>query len=644
MMNKFSNIYKIIIYVLSISLLSYIIAIYITKNKDYEEKLLSKTNQIVELGSPPRGRILDRNGIVLVDNIAIKNIVYKYQKGFDIKSTVSLLAKYIYDDNTSDTDIITYYKAYYDADRLLTKEEKELISQRKKDKDKLLKEKILALKDTISPEERNLAKLYSMLTNGYLYESKIIVKDASEELIESILREDIPGIEIEVGYKRYYPFGNTLKDIFGSVGRITAEEKEAYLNKGYSLNDEVGNSYLEEYYEDYLKGTKAKYLVNEDYTLTQLSPEIRGNDLYLSIDINIQQNLEKIVEDNLALAKMMPNTNYLNDTYLILTKPNTSEIIALVGKRYLKDNTFNDINVGTITSSYTVGSVVKGATISVGYKYDLINPDEYILDGCIKLAYQPAKCSFKSLGYINAISALKYSSNYYQFLIALHAANQEYVPGMYFDATKEDFNKYRSMLASYGLGIKTGIDLPGEVTGQKGKKISGDLLLNLAIGQYDTYTPMQIMTYINTVANNGQRRSPSLVEYIKDRSGNIVFKNNHDTKETVDISPDSMALIKEGFKAVMEPEGTGAGFIDPKYNAAGKTGTSESFLDSDNDGVIDTETITLTIASYYPYDNPEYSFVILSPNASFVGASSDYIYVMPAKISREVTNYLDTIS
>lgn len=643
-MNKFIRVYKIIVFLLFSSLISYLIIMFVTKNKEYEYKLLSKTNQIVELGNPPRGRIFDRNGIVLVDNIAIKNIVYKYQKGFNIKEAAVKIAKYLYDDTATDNEIITYYKAYYDVNKLLNDEEIALISERKINEEKLINKKILALKDTISSEEKNLAKIYATMANGYLYEEKILVKDADAELIDNIIRENIPGIEIETGYKRYYPYGNLLKDVFGTVGKITSEDKDNYLNKGYTLNDEVGNSFLEEYYEDYLKGTKAKYLVNDDYSLTMISPEVKGNDLYLSIDINIQKNLEKIVEDNLELAKTMPNTNYLNDTYLILTNPNTSEIIAMVGKRYIKSSTFNDINVNTISSSYTVGSVVKGATISVGYKYDLINPDEYILDGCVKLAYQPAKCSFKSLGYINAISALKYSSNYYQFLIALHLAKEEYIPGMYLNVTEEEFNKYRSMLASYGLGTKTGIDLPKETSGQKGKIISGDLLLNLAIGQYDTYTPMQLMTYINTVASSGERKSPSLVSYIKDVKGSIIWQNKYETKEQVDISEEDMLLIKEGFKAVMEPGGTGAGFIDNKYKPAGKTGTSESFLDSDNDGVIDTETISLTIASYYPYDDPKYSLVILTPNASFKGASSDYIYVMPAKISREVTNYLDTIS
>ena len=643
-MNKFSNIYKIVVLGIFISLLSYMIIIYINRHNIYEQKLLLKTNKIVELGNPVRGRILDRNGNVLVDNIAIKNIVFKYQKGIDIKNSAEKISKYIFDDNASDNDIIIYYNDYYDTDELLTDEERRLIDERKIQKEDVINEKILALKDTLSAEEKSLAKIYSTMSKGFPYESKIIVKEADNKLVDEIIREDIPGISVETGYKRYYPYGNVLKDVFGTVGKITFEEKDKYLDKGYNLDDEVGNSFLEAYYEDYLKGTKAKYLVNEDYSLTEISPMVKGNDLYLSIDINIQKELENIVESNIALAKLMPNTNYLNDTYLILTNPNTSEIIALIGKRYLKDGMFNDINVSTITSSYTVGSVVKGATISVGYKYGLINPDEYILDGCIKLAYQPAKCSFKSLGYINAITALKYSSNYYQFLIALHLTGNEYIPGMFLDVTEKEFDIYRKMLSSYGLGIKTGIDLPGEAQGQKGQKISGDLLLNLAIGQYDTYTPMQIMTYINTIAMAGNRKAPSLVSYIKNANDKIIWQNKYEVKEKVDIDNNDIELIKRGFKAVMESGGTGWGYMDPKFNGAGKTGTSESFLDSDNDGVIDTETITLTIGSYYPYDNPKYSFLILSPNISFAGASSDYIYYMPAKISREITAYLDTLA
>ena len=112
MMNKFSNIYKIIVFIIFMALISYMIIIYIKQKDEYEQKLLDKTNQIVELGTPPRGRIFDRNGIVLVDNIAIKNIVFKYQKGINTKEVAQKLAKYIFNDNLLDNDLITYYEAF----------------------------------------------------------------------------------------------------------------------------------------------------------------------------------------------------------------------------------------------------------------------------------------------------------------------------------------------------------------------------------------------------------------------------------------------------------------------------------------------------------------------------------------------------
>ena len=242
-MNKFSNIYKIVVLGIFISLLSYMIIIYINRHNIYEQKLLLKTNKIVELGNPVRGRILDRNGNVLVDNIAIKNIVFKYQKGIDIKNSAEKISKYIFDDNASDNDIIIYYNDYYDTDELLTDEERRLIDERKIQKEDVINEKILALKDTLSAEEKSLAKIYSTMSKGFPYESKIIVKEADNKLVDEIIREDIPGISVETGYKRYYPYGNVLKDVFGTVGKITFEEKDKYLDKGYNLDDEVGNSF-----------------------------------------------------------------------------------------------------------------------------------------------------------------------------------------------------------------------------------------------------------------------------------------------------------------------------------------------------------------------------------------------------------------
>lgn len=182
----------------------------------------------------------------------------------------SSLTRIFPDTDPSDEQIILWYKAYHDASKLFSKNEQELFRQRKitsKEKEKIINEKILSLKESFNNDELNLAKMYGLLTSGYQYEDKIIYKDASPEIINKIIDNNIPGISIETSFKRYYPYGNTLKDILGSTGNITKENKENYLAMGYNLNDEVGVSYLEKEYDSYLRGTKAEYLVNPDNSL-----------------------------------------------------------------------------------------------------------------------------------------------------------------------------------------------------------------------------------------------------------------------------------------------------------------------------------------------------------------------------------------
>ena len=306
------------------------------------------------------------------------------------------------------------------------------------------------------------------------------------------------------------------------------------------------------------------------------------------------------------------------------------------GQRFLNDETFTDISLNNINSAFTMGSVVKGATISVGYKYNLIEKGKKILDGCVKLKNKTEKCSFKELGYLDDVSALKMSSNYYQFLIAISLLGKRYTPNMDLNATEKEFNIYRDMLSSYGLGVITGIDLPNEKPGLKGNIISDDLLLNLAIGQYDTYTPIELFNYINTLAMKGSRISPSLVSTIKN-NGIIIYKNNHEVVDNVQITNDDFNQIHKGFYEVMN-NGTGLGFMNRNLSPAGKTGTSESFIDTNNDGKIDTKTLTLTMAGFFPYDDPKVSLIVVCPNTSHNnGKNKDYIYYLTSKISRRIT-------
>ena len=613
--------------------------------EEYQEKLLAKTEVYISGSSAPRGRILDTNGNVLVDNIGVKTIYYNKIKGINIEDEIEI-AKKLADILTIDPAGTKALKDYWlvtnsNGESLITEEEYKLLEERKltnNDITDLKYERITEeMLNSFSDIEKKAAHIYSLMNDGYVYSKKEILKDVSESEYAKVIESNIPGITGELSWERIYLYGDTLKNIFGSIGLIPEERKEEYLSSGYELTDTVGLSYLEYEYEEYLKGTKAEYLVNSDNTLTLVSEEKRGNDLVLSIDINLQLKVEEIIKDKIILGDKYPNTDYYKDSYALVSDPNNGSILAIAGIRRNDDGLWSDISLNTINKSFTIGSAVKGATIAVGYKYGLIEMDKYITDSCVKLYLVPEKCSFKSLGRINDLTALAYSSNYYQYLIAIGLTGNTYKPNIKLNATEEHFNIYRNMLASFGLGVKTEIDLPGEQTGIIGKTIADDLLLNLAIGQYDTYTPVEVLQYINSLAT-GKRTALSLMKEIKSND-DVILSNESTVLNEIELEQVYLDRIREGLKLVLS-EGTGRIYVDKSINAAGKTGTSESFYDSNSDGTVDVATITSTFAGYFPSDNPKFSVVVITPNISHNNGSNDTMYYGASKITKDITNYL----
>jgi penicillin-binding protein transpeptidase len=617
----------------------------ILKNKEYYTKLLNEKTNIYVYGiSAPRGRILDCNGKVLVDNIGIKTIYYNKIKGIT-KSKELEIAGLLANILSVDEATIDELKEYYlinnnDGKYLITDEEYKLFEERKITKEEINIKKRARITDDMlnySSKEKTQAHIYSLMNKGYIYSKKKIASNLTEEEYAKIIESKIPGITGELSWDRIYLYGDTLKNIFGRIGSITKETKEYYLTKDYELTDTVGISYLENVYEDYLRGKKAKYKVGSDYTLTLLEEEQKGNDLILSIDIDMQIKTEEILKDKLILAKKYGNTEYYKDSYALVSDPLTGSIKAISGIRLNDDNTFSDISLNNINKSYTIGSAVKGATIAVGYKYKLIEPGKYINDSCVKLLFVPQKCSFKKLGKVNDLTALSNSSNYYQYMIAIKLTGNTYTPNMKLNATKEHFKKYREMLSSFGLGVKTGIDLPNEQTGIMGKTIADDLLLNLSIGQYDTYTPIEVLQYINSVAT-GKRIKLSLMQEIKNGEETLL-ENKSEVLNNVDLDKESLDRIKEGMKLVLS-EGTGKFYVPQGLNFAGKTGTSESFLDTNNDEIVDTATISSTFTGFYPADNPKFSIVVITPNVSHKNGKTDAFYFGASKITKELVTFL----
>ena len=619
---------------------------FIYSNSDYYKDILEKKTLIYVNGSSaPRGKILDTNGKVLVDNIGVKTIYYNKLKEIDKNEEIEISYK-LANILTINEGTIEVLKEFWlvlnnNGKELITDEEYELLNERKLTNDDLESKKRERITDEMLENfnyiDKKAANIYDLMNDGYNYSKKEILRNVAEEEYAKVIESNIPGITGELSWERKYLYEDTLKNILGRVGSIPKELKDEYLNNGYELTDLVGLSYLEYQYEEYLKGTKAKYLVNNDNTLTMVEEEKRGNDLVLSIDIDIQLKVEEILKDKILLGKKYPNTDYYKDSYALVSNPNTGNIIAIAGIRHNSDDSWSDISLNNINKSFTVGSVVKAATIAVGYDNNLIEMGKYLNDGCVKLYLVPQKCSFKKLGKINDLTALAMSSNYYQYLIAIGITRNTYKPNIKLNANETHFQIYRDMLASFGLGVQTGIDLPNESIGIIGSTIADDLLLNLAIGQYDTYTPVEVLQYINSVAT-GNRISLSLMKEIKDND-DIILKNEVNVLNKVALDDVYLNRIREGLKLVLS-EGTGKIYVNKEINAAGKTGTSESFYDSDNDGAVDVSTISSTFAGYFPADNPEYSVVVITPNISHNNGSNDTMYYGASKITKDITNYL----
>ena len=632
----------------------------ILKNSEYNDKLAMATEKTIESTSAPRGRIYDRNHKLLVDNEGIKTIYYKKQNGITTKEEIELAYEV---SNNIDIDYSKiddnklkdfYYKSHYkECRKKITDEEWDLYNKRKlndKDIDKLIYERLDDEISEYTDSDKKAAYIYYLMNKGYSYAEKVIknsdVTDAEYAYISENI-DNLKGFNTKLDWERVYLYGDTFKSILGNVSSntqgIPSELSEEYLKRGYTLDDRVGISYLEYQYEDYLRGTKAKYRLLSDNSYELVSEGKRGNDIVLTIDIELQKYLEEVLSNEVLNAKGEPGTQYYNRSLAIVSDPNTGEILAMAGKQaVLKDGYYQivDYTPGIVTLPVTPGSVVKGASMMVGYKYGAIDIGTVLNDECIKIKDTPLKCSWQTMGPIDDVYALQNSSNVYQYKIAIKVGNgsYEYNQGLVLDESA--FDKYREMYAEFGLGEKTGIDLPVESLGFMGKSRLPGHLLDFSIGQYDTYTPIQLSQYINTIANNGVRLKPYLLKEVYkpsdsgDTFGSLIYKANVTELGKLSVEKKYIDRVREGFSAVVT-KGLGYGYMGNYTNSAGKTGTSQSFIDTDGDGKVDTETITSSFVGYSPSDNPKMSIVVVSPDISVPDSTT---YGVTRNISAQIVN------
>lgn len=645
-MEKRINLFKYILYGLFIIVSFRLFYLQIINHDYYVEILNNKTVEKISIQTP-RGRIYDRNNNLIVSNKLVMNVIYKNNNKLTELEEIDLaykISEYLELDYFKLTK--SYLKDFYvltherEIDKRLSKKvfddyQNYLINST--ELYRLKKEKVsdddLKIYDD---NDKKAIYLYYLMNNGYNYEDKIIKENCSIEefLFFSENNDNLSGFNTKYTYDREYIYGDTLKSVIGSVGSIPNENINYYLNKGYNISNKVGLSGLEFVYDEYLKGIDEVYnLTNEKMYL--INDGVAGSDLKLTIDINLQKYVDDVLEQEIVKAKKHYSTKNYNHSYVVISDT-YGAILTMSGKEYYKGDII-DRSIGTISDTMTVGSVIKGASMLIGYDTNTIKIGEVLKDECLKIRNTPKKCSIQTMGNINDIVALQRSSNVYQFKIAIELAGGKYRYNEPLRINNEAFEIYREYFSRFGLGVNTGIELSNESRGYKGSNTLPGLLLDFSIGQYDTYTTMQLNQYISTIARNGKRYGMHLLSDVLSNN-QIIYHYNPVILNDINISQKYIERVNLGLRKVIT-NGTGYGYVNNKLKAAGKTGTSESFMDTNGDNIVDKETISTSFVMFYPYNEPKISISMTSPNIS---SYSSYTYPLNKSVIRRLTDKINS--
>ena len=511
--------------------------------------------------------------------------------------------------------------------------------------------KVTADEINLNEEQLKIATIFKRMNSAYELNTVYIKNSGVTDQELAVVAErasELPGVSTGTDWTREYNAASSLKSILGSVTTekqgLPADEAEKYLAKGYSRNDRVGQSYLEKQYEDVLQGTKTQYEVSLDNegnvsNQKEIFSGEKGSNLMLSMNAEFQSKVEEILKRNYQTLINNGKAQYSPGAYAVAMNPQTGEVLAMTGfshEQGSKEITENAL--GTITSAFAPGSVVKAGTLTAGWASNAISGNQVLIDEPIRLQGASEKSSvFNRSGQValDAVKALELSSNTYMIKVALKMLGLDYTPGMGLPSLDEEAKAYQQLRDSFkefGLGTTTGIDLPNESPGISRsvdymKKFNADNgkewytpgnFTDLAFGQFDTYTPIQLAQYASTVANGGKRVQPHVVKaiYGNDENGNLgeVKKEIGTTVEnTVNISAENMAILREGFHQVVhgtDPYTTAKPLASAKMDLSAKTGTAETVAE----GHPDITTVNSNIVAYGPTDNPEIAISVVLPN------------------------------
>ncbi|OJG02897.1 penicillin-binding protein [Streptococcus oralis] len=616
-------------------------------NKDFYETKLASASQTRVTTSSARGQIYDAAGKPLVEN-TVKQVVSftrnNKMTAAELKETAKKLLTYV---NVTSPDLTDRQIAdYYLADQDIYKKTVESLPSDKRldsDGNRLSEatlynnavESIDVSQLNYTDDQKKEIYLFSQLNAVENFATGTISTDALDDtqvaLVASASKE-LPGISISTSWDRKV-LDTSLSTIVGSVSNeksgLPAEEAEAYLKKGYSLNDRVGTSYLEKQYEETLQGKRSVKEIHLDKygnmeSVDTIEEGSKGNNIKLTIDLAFQDSVDALLKSYFNSELGNGGAKYSEGVYAVALNPKTGAVLSMSGLKHdLKTGELTPDSLGTVTNVFVPGSVVKAATISSGWENGVLSGNQTLTDQPIVFQGSAPIYSWYKLAYgsfpITAVEALEYSSNAYMVQTALGIMGQTYQPNMFVGTSNLEtaMGKLRATFGEYGLGAATGIDLPDESTGFVPKEYSFANYITNAFGQFDNYTPMQLAQYVATIANDGVRVAPRIVEGIygnndKGGLGDLIQQLQPTEMNKVNISESDMAILHQGFYQVSHgtsPLTTGRAFSDgATVSISGKTGTGESYVAGGQ------EANNTNAVAYAPTENPQIAVAVVFPH------------------------------
>ena len=616
-------------------------------NKDFYEKKLASASQTKVTTSSARGEIYDASGKPLVEN-TLKQVVSftrsNKMTAKDLKEIASQLLGYvsISSPNLTERQLADYYLA---DPEIYKKTVEALPSEKRLDSDgNRLSESELYNNavDSVQTSQLNYTEdkkkeiyLFSQLNAVGNFATGTIVTDALTDtqiaLIASASKQ-LPGVSISTSWDRKV-LETSLSSIVGSVSSekagLPAEEADAYLKKGYSLNDRVGTSYLEKQYEETLQGKRSVKEIHLDKygnmeSVENIEDGTKGNNIKLTIDLAFQDSVDALLKSYFNSELGNGGAKYSEGVYAVALNPKTGAVLSMSGiKHDLKTGELTSDSLGTITNVFVPGSVVKAATISSGWENGVLSGNQTLTDQSIIFQGSPPINSWYTASSgpmpITAVQALEYSSNTYMVQTALGIMGLTYQPNMIaaIGNLESAMGKLRSTFGEYGLGSATGIDLPDESTGFIPKDYDLANYITNSFGQFDNYTPMQLAQYVATIANSGVRVAPRIVEGIygnndKGGLGDLIQQLKPTEMNKVNISDSDMSILQQGFYQVAHGTSgltTGRAFSNGALvSISGKTGTAESYV-ADGQQATNTNAV-----AYAPSDNPQIAVAVVFPH------------------------------